>query len=48
MKGYTHYSMVMNYTLLFIFNLISFETIMWTLEVIQGDQPDSGNSASVA
>ena len=48
MKCYNHYDVKINYTLLFIFILLSFEKIMWTLEDIQGNHPDSGNSASVA
>ena len=39
--------MIINYTLLFILNLQYFKNIMWTLEDIQGNHPDSGNSTSV-
>ena len=47
MKFYTHYDMVINYTLLFILNMRSFEQILQTLEDIQGNNPDSENSTIV-
>ena len=40
--------MIINYTWLFIYNLLSFEQILQNLEDIQGNHPDIGNSASVA
>ena len=46
-KCYTDYNTIIHYTLFFIFNLISFEKNLGTLEEIQGNNPDSGNSASV-
>ena len=48
MNFQTHYDMIINYTLLYIFNLISFENNLRTFEEIQGNNPGSGNSASVA
>ena len=47
-KCYTHYDMIIIYPLKFIFNLIHFEQIMQTLEDIQVNQPESGNSYSFA
>ena len=46
MKVDTDYDMIINYTLLFIFNLRYFEQILQNLEDIQGNPPDSGNSDS--
>ena len=46
MKQYTHYDMIINYTLLFILNMRYFEQIMQNLEYIQGNHPNSGNSTS--
>ena len=47
MKCYTNYGMIINYKSLFILNMRSFEKILNTLEYIQGNHPDSGNSPSV-
>ena len=47
MKFYTHYDMIINYTLLFVLNIRYFEQIMRALEDNEGNQPGSRNSASV-